>query len=76
MMMNHHSQKVMRFEIFWPFKLGRSELCSQRIIGVRSTLIPNPRLERLRGAERFLVPQYEEAPLSLSNLGLTKLMLI
>jgi hypothetical protein len=38
------------------------------INGVRSTLIPNPRLERLRGAERFLVLQYEEAPLSLAPL--------
>jgi hypothetical protein len=46
------------------------------IIGVRSTLIPNQRVERLRGAERFLVPQYEEAPLSLSALWLAKLMLI
>ena len=39
-----------------------------QIIGVRSTLIPNQRGLRLRGAERFLVLQYEEAPLSLSPL--------
>ena len=47
-----------------------------KINGVRSTLISNLRVERPRGAERFLVPQYEEAPLGLSTLRLTKLMLI
>ena len=43
-------------------------VCWGQIIGVRSTLIPNQRGLRLRGAERFLVLQYEEAPLSLSPL--------
>ena len=36
----------------------------------------NPRGKSLRGAERFLVLQYEEAPLRLLPLGLTKLMWI
>ncbi len=35
-------------------------------MALRSTLISNQWGERLRGAERFLVPQYEEAPLRLS----------
>jgi len=39
-------------------------------MGVRSTIISNQRCEWLRGAERFLVLQYEEAPLSLDTLSL------
>ena len=45
-------------------------------IGVRSTLISNLRGRKAKGAERFLVLQYEEAPLAFLPLRLTKLMLI
>jgi hypothetical protein len=44
--------------------------------GVRSTLISNLRGQSLKGAERFLVLQHEEAPFRLCPLELTKLMLI
>jgi len=37
------------------------------LIGVRATLISNQRWWRLGGAERFVVPHHEEAPLSHSR---------
>jgi len=40
----------------------------EKIIGVRSTLISNQRGLKARGAERFLVRQYEEAPLAFRPL--------
>jgi hypothetical protein len=38
------------------------------INGVRSTLISNRRVVKVKGAERFLVLQYEEAPLAFTAI--------